>query len=199
MFKMPHSRIWQHNLSKMYGNEGANAILSRAQTYYGDFCTQHSTEANRANQAVLKRRVLPGLSVYKALLEENDNHEKILAQMDALFRAAFFKGRMPGIRVLNCLPNPFSIVRPMLKMMTRNEYLPGAQEIVEDGPACFALNVYRCLIFDTLVKHNAEELTALYCNTDDWLAEGLPKISWERTKTLGRGGDCCDFRWCRIK
>ena len=106
---------------------------------------------------------------------------------------------MPGIRALNYLPNPFFIVRPVLKMMARDEYLPGAQEIVEDSADCFALNVYRCFILDTLVKHNAKELTAIYCNTDDWLADVLPKISWERTKTLARGGDCCDFRWCCVK
>jgi len=29
----------------------------------------------------------------------------------------------------------------MLKMMTMNEYMPGAQEIVEDSADCFALNV----------------------------------------------------------
>jgi hypothetical protein len=137
-------------------------------------------------------------AIYKALLEQSDDRQKALAEVDILFRAAFFPAMMRGIRVLNYLPDPFPIVRPVLKMMTRDEYLPGAQEIVEDGADCFALNVYRCLILDTLAEHHAQELTASFCSTDDWLAELMPKISWERTKTLGRGGDCCDFRWCRI-
>jgi hypothetical protein len=133
------------------------------------------------------------------LLEGNKDQQKALAEVNDLFRAAFFTRRMQGIRVLNHLSDPFPIVKPMLKMMTMNEYMPGAQEIVEDSADCFALNVYRCFIFDTLAKHDAKVLTTLYCNTDDWLAEVLPKISCERTKTLGRGGDCCDFRWCRSK
>lgn len=77
--------------------------------------------------------------------------------------------------------------------MTKNQYLPGAQDIVEDSANCYALNVYRCFILDTLAGHNAKELTAVFCNTDDWLAEALPEICWEQTKTLGRGGDCCGF------
>jgi hypothetical protein len=60
-------------------------------------------------------------------------------------------------------------------------------------------NIYRCIILDVLSENNAKELTPLYCKTDDWLAQALPKISWERTKTLGYGDDCCDFRWGHIK
>jgi hypothetical protein len=199
MPRMPHSLIWQRRLSIIYDDQKANALIARAQVYYDDYCSQHSAEANRANRTALKTRVLPGLSIYKALLEKNDDQQKVLAEVDTLFRAVFFTRRMQGIRVLNHFSNPFPIVKPMLKMMTRNEYVPGAQEVIEDSADCFALNVYRCFILDTLARHNAKELTALYCNTDDWLAEVLPKISWERTKTLGRGGDCCDFRWSRNK
>jgi L-2-amino-thiazoline-4-carboxylic acid hydrolase len=36
----------------------------------------------------------------------------------------------------------------------------------------------------------------LYCLADDWLMENLPaSIKWERTKTLARGNELCDFRW----
>jgi predicted ArsR family transcriptional regulator len=44
----------------------------------------------------------------------------------------------------------------------------------------------------------APELTPLYCQMDDLLFEALPpEIRWERTKTLGRGDEICDFRWTR--
>jgi len=198
MSRMPHSRIWHRRLSGLYDSQRAAAFISRAQEYYDGLCGQHSAEANRANRRDLKERVLPGLAIYKALPDENDNRDKVISEVDILFRAAFFTTMMRGIRILNHLPDPFPIARPVLKMMTRDEYLPGAQQIVEDSTDCFALNVYRCFILDTLDAHDASELTASYCSTDDWLAELLPKISWERTKTLGRGGDCCDFRWCRI-
>jgi hypothetical protein len=90
----------------------------------------------------------------------------------------------------------------MLKMMTRNEYVPGAQEIVDDDASCFALNVYRCFIFDTLAQHEAKELTALYCNTDDWLTEVLPKYAGNEPRhwseagivvAFGGAGSSCNF------
>jgi hypothetical protein len=39
---------------------------------------------------VLRARVLPGLSPSKALLEESGDTQKVLAEMDSLFKAAFF-------------------------------------------------------------------------------------------------------------
>ena len=199
MSRMPHSQIWGQSLSRLYDSQKANVFVSRAQEYYDDYCALHAAEANRANRGVLKTRILPGLSIYKALLEENHDQQKVFSEVDILFRAAFFTTMMQRIRLLNHLPNPFLIVRPALKLMTRDEYMPGAQAIVEDSADCFAVNVYRCFILDTLAEHHASELTVSFCSTDDWLAEVMPKISRERTKTLGRGGDCCDFRWCRIK
>lgn len=199
MAKMPHSRKWQRVLSISHGSSNANRLMSQAQDYYDRFCAQHSAERDRANRAALKTRILPGLSIYKALLDQNDDQEKVLAEVDVLFRVAFFANIMQGLRLLNYLPNPFIVIRPALKIMTRNKYAPGSQEIVEDSPDCFAVNVYRCFILDTLAMHDAGELTSSYCTTDDWLTEALPTISWERTKTLGRGGDCCDFRWRRIE
>ena len=36
------------------------------------------------------------------------------------------------------------------------------------------------------------------CGGDDVVFPALaPSITWERTMTLGRGDDCCNFRWCR--
>lgn len=199
MARMPHSRTWQQSLSGMVDHQKALALVSRAQAFYDGFLVAYVAETNRANWKTLITRILPGLSIYKALLEENGDQQKALADVDILFRAAFFSRRMQGIRILNYFPDPFPIVKPVLKIMTKDEYMPSSQEIVEDSADCYAVNIYRCFILDTLIKHGARELTACFCNTDDWLAEALPKIGWERTQTLGRGGDCCDFRWRRIK
>jgi hypothetical protein len=196
---MPHSRTWQQNLSRQYGNQKAATILAKAQGYYDAYWNQHSAERDRANRDNLKQRILPGLSIYHAMLEENGDQAEVLTEVDSLFRAAFFTRRIQGIKLINQLPDPFPVVKPLLKMMTKKAYIPGAQEIIADSADCFALNVYRCFILDTLAEHGAKELTVLFCNTDDWLAEVLPSIGWERTKTLGRGDNLCDFRWRRLK
>ncbi len=199
MSRMPYVRNWQQHLSETFGENIAASLIASAQRHYTDLRHRYPQEEYPHNQKELKARIMPGLAIYQTLLDKLDDPAAALAQTEELFRAAFFPTRISGIRLLNMLPDPFPIIRPALKMMTKNKYLPGSQEIVEDSPDCFALNVYRCFILDVLATHQAQELTPLFCKTDDWLSEALPKISWERTQTLGRGGELCDFRWSRRK
>ena len=42
-----------------------------------------------------------------------------------------------------------------------------------------------------------QELCRLFCDVDDVTYGGLCKLGFARTKTLGYGADCCDFRFCR--
>jgi hypothetical protein len=199
MASMPYSRKWQKLLAAFYDAPTASRFVSKAQAIYEQFSAQHSTDKNPRNRTALVTRILPGLSIYKVLREENFNQEKVLHEVETLFRSTFFTRSVEGIRLLNYLPNPFWIVRSVLKWMTSSEYLSGSQEIIADTSDCFAIDIHRCYILDILTLHDAQELTALYCKTDDWLAEALPGIRWQRTKTLGRGDDCCDFRWYRDK
>ena len=42
--------------------------------------------------------------------------------------------------------------------------------------------------------YNCPELCRCFCDSDDITYDGMhPKLYWHRTKTLGRGDDCCDF------
>jgi hypothetical protein len=135
--------------------------------------------------------------VYRALFNLTPDTTSRLAIVEKLFRADFFREMSIGISLLNYLPDPFPLIRPVLRLMTRQQYLPGSQIVVEDSPNCFAIDTNQCFILDVLTALNARELTVLFCNTDDWLSEALPRIHWLRTTTLARGGKKCDFRWCR--
>jgi hypothetical protein len=199
MTKMPYASQWQQILIKFYDAPTSKRLIDQACVYYEQFLVQHASDEYQHQRGLLNNRILPGLSIYKALRAENDSQEKVLGEVETLFRGVFLKKMITGIRVLNYLPDPFPVVKPALKRMTIEEYLPGSQEIIADSPDCFAINIYRCFIFDILTRHNAPELTRLYCATDDWLAEAMPKVRWERTKTLGRGNDRCDFCWRRVK
>ena len=44
-------------------------------------------------------------------------------------------------------------------------------------------------------ENGCPELCPLFCDVDDVTYGGLHKLGFSRTKTLGGGGDCCDFRF----
>ena len=52
-----------------------------------------------------------------------------------------------------------------------------------------------CPYQDTCVKYGCPGIVAGFCRADDKAYGHMhPELKWGRTKTLGQGGDCCDFR-----
>lgn len=52
----------------------------------------------------------------------------------------------------------------------------------------------KCPYHDACVRYGCLELCRCFCDSDDITYDGMhPKLLWRRTKTLGRGEDCCDF------
>lgn len=198
MQNMPHSRRWKKLLAIKIGYPAANAIIRSANKEYQQLLAAgspiHVTTTDLRNS--LKARIFPGLAIYRALTETYPDTTTRLESIEELFRADYFTGLNKGIRLLNHLPNPFLIIRPVLRRMTRQQYLPDSQFVIEDSPNCFAIDTRHCFILDVLTALNARELTTLFCRTDDWLSESLPKVHWLRTQTLAQGDEKCDFRWC---
>jgi hypothetical protein len=64
-----------------------------------------------------------------------------------------------------------------------------------DGDSlCF--NVRRCRFVELLQATDASHLGPLFCEADEVYFDGVRKpITLRRSRTLARGGDCCDFRF----
>jgi hypothetical protein len=65
---------------------------------------------------------------------------------------------------------------------------------LESNGKTFGFKVHTCFYKKLLTANHAPELTPLVCLTDDWMLENLPaNIKWERTATMGRGNELCNF------
>lgn len=65
------------------------------------------------------------------------------------------------------------------------------------GRDFFDARITKCLWHDACVDAGCPELCPLFCDVDDVNYGGLRKMGFSRTKTLGYGGDCCDFHFFR--
>ena len=108
-------------------------------------------------------------------------------------------GRRRLVQILGRLPDPFAVLRILNRWALKARYPREGWrfEWVEDSDQCIAYDARECFYLNVLTACGAPELTAHLCAIDDLLYGDLPGISWERTKTLGRGDDRCDFRFCR--
>jgi hypothetical protein len=197
--RMPHTALWRRALTEKRGEAEAARLLARAQTRYDELYAERPRPPSRALRFHIERSILPGLALYEALLEEGDDRQAALAEMESLMTPS-----LAGLRwlmpILGRLPDPFATFRRIVPPVVRFGFPPEgwAIEPVEDSQDCIAFDIHRCVYLDTLTSYGAPELTPVYCGGDDTLFEALPpSITWERTMTLGRGDDRCDFRWCR--
>lgn len=193
-----HLRIWTSLLNQRIGRANTKALINQIKRQHRRLQASQPKQLNQFLQAQWDNLIAPGLALYRTLLAEGTpDQQAVLQEVESLLKASFFIRERRLVKVLNRLQDPFPLVRLALRRMTTNHYLPGASEAIEDNQDCFAVITRRCFILDTLTEYGAPELAPLYCKTDDWLAEALPKVRWLRTQTLANGGELCDFRWCR--
>ncbi|MCH7512160.1 MAG: L-2-amino-thiazoline-4-carboxylic acid hydrolase [Chloroflexi bacterium] len=197
--RMPFAGPWQRAVAAKRGAAEARRLIAAAETRYRELYAIRPRPASRALRIHLERSMLSGLALYQTLLEAGDDRETALAAMDALC-AESVTGLVRLMALLRRLPKPFAIFRRVEPWVVRLGFPEEGWgvEQVESSEDCVAFNVNRCFYLDTLTTYGAPELTRVFCDGDDVYFPALePSIMWERTTTLGRGGDRCDFRWSR--
>ena len=61
-------------------------------------------------------------------------------------------------------------------------------------PGFWRIDMIKCPYHDACVHYGCPELCPCFCDSDDITYNDLhPDLLWRRTRTLGRGNDCCDF------
>ena len=197
--RMPFAGLWGYALAERRGEAAATRVIALAEARYDELCQGRPRQANRALRVHLERGLLPGLALYQTLLEQGDTQEEALAEMEQLMASTV--SRLTRLMaLLGRLPRPFAIFRLVEPWVIRLGFPAEGWEMepVENSADCIAFNVRRCIYVDTLASYGAPELTPVFCGGDDVMFPALaPSITWERTMTLGRGDDRCDFRWRR--
>lgn len=82
--------------------------------------------------------------------------------------------------------------RIFLKVMRGTDLQESVQK---RGKDYFDVTIHKCLWHTTCAENGCAELCHIFCDADHVTYGGLKKIGFSRTKTLGSGGDCCDFHF----
>lgn len=146
-------------------------------------------------QRHLEGQILPEIAVYETLLTVLSKDEALstvhgyVEQRAWRLKKAFLKlMRLPGL--YRKVPGIFSTQTPKLFGETAGF---AAREIQTTG-GVWRIDMTKCPYHDACVRYGCPELCPSFCDSDDITYDGLhPKLVWRRTKTLGRGDDCCDF------
>jgi L-2-amino-thiazoline-4-carboxylic acid hydrolase len=196
---MPHLEINRRALAKTRGPIQATLLAAQVQARYDELYAGRPRFNLPALRQHLETNILPGLALYQTLREENDDQEAVMAELDQILAAWVEDSEQSKlIRIMNHLPDPFGILRISNRVVLKMSYPPEGWTVewVEDSDRCIAYDIRDCFYLNMLTAYGAPELTAHFCRGDDLVFGSIPGIAWERTETLGRGDDRCNFRFC---
>jgi len=143
MRAVPHLNDWARTMAERHGHHQVLLIAARIQERHQDLLSAGPTGLNRTLQPQWENLLLPGLPLNQTLAEYCLNQQAALSEVDALFKSGLFLPSTRCVALLNLLTDPLPVIRPLLRRLMKNTYLPDAQQVVEDSPTGFAVNVYR--------------------------------------------------------
>ena len=198
--RMPYLDVGQRVLAETRGPVQAALLAARVQVRYADLYAHRLRFDQPALRQHYEGGILPSLALYQTLREAGDDQEAALAEIDRLLAVLLERsGRRRLVQIMGRLPVPFAVLRILNRWAMKVRYPREGWrfEWVEDSDQCIAYDARECFYWNVLNACGAPELTAHLCAIDDLLYGNLPGISWERTMTLGRGDDRCNFRFSR--
>lgn len=153
-----------------------------------------NTKNKSENQTnTLVQTILPRIALYKVLSEEDFSEENIYQYMRKYMIDKVAKKKHSSTAKMELVPGFYSIYSKIfLKIMRKTDLQESEQN---EGKNYYDITIKKCLWHTACVENSCANLCRLFCDVDDVTYGGLKKIGFTRTKTLGYGGDCCDFHF----
>ena len=183
-------------MEKQYGAEKTDMIIEDAWRRYAEIVDENADEPKKMYMHT-RKRIYPAIAAFDAMTGNGISREEAAAFLNRYYekRAAGVGSKIRGAMKI---PGLYKLVPRFFAKMTKSSFGEDcgfrANWIrTEQEETCF--DMLACPYQDTCVKYGCPEIVAGFCRADDEAYGYMhPKLKWGRTKTLGQGGDCCDFR-----
>lgn len=181
-------------LAESFGNDRGEKLFEMQDKALGDIIG--NTKGKTENQMkTLIQTILPRIALYKSLQAEGLSEDDVYKYMRKYMLEIVAAKKHSSTTKMEIVPGFYAIYsKVFLKIMQTTDLQESVQE---HGKDYFNVTITKCLWHTACVENGCEELCRLFCDVDDVTYGGLKKIGFTRTKTLGYGGECCDFHMFR--
>ena len=151
-----------------------------------------NTKNKTKNQIkTLNQTIYPRIALYKALIELG------YANADEIVRKYMIeviaKEKHDSTSKMEKVPGFYYLYSNIFLKIMKTTDLQVSE--TTKGKDYYDVTIKKCLWHDACLENDCANLCKLFCDVDDVTYGGLNKIGFSRTKTLGYGGDCCDFHF----
>ena len=179
-------------LVEEFGEDRGNALFDRQEKML-DTLIGNVSNKSKNQIKTLVQTILPRIALYKILSEDDFSEEDVYEYMRKYMIDKVAAKKHSSTAKMELIPGFYLIYRNIFLKIMRTTDL---QESVQNhGRDYFNVTIKKCLWHTACVENGCAKLCSLFCDVDDVTYGGLKKIGFTRTKTLGYGGDCCDFHF----
>lgn len=178
-----------------FGKEQGEKIYKQQQEKFYAFVKQ-SKGTSKNQLKTLKNHILPRIALYHVLQEIPMDKEKALQIVEKYFLQEVQK-IVNLVHKTEKLPCFYKIFRIAFNKVLKADNWK--LSIEQNDNKAMTFTIKKCLWYDTCVKHNCPEMCTMFCKSDYMCYGSMKKISFERTQTLGMGGEYCDFKFINSK
>ena len=160
-------------LCSIIGNEKYDQIVAK----YRELFEKYELPNSPTLQWHLTEGILPGLAFYQVLRESGEPRESALAIMDQAFEK-LFSDKQAQMKKFGNLRFVYPFLRLYIKPAMR-QYPPEGWKIdwIQNDKEAIRFNMKSCFYYDVLSSYNAPELTASFCQVDDFIYGNMSPTS----------------------
>lgn len=153
-----------------------------------------NTKNKSKNQMkTLINTILPRIALYKVLSKSGFTEDVVYEHMRKYMLDIVAAKKHASTAKMELIPGFYALYSNITLKIMRTTDLQESEQT--HGKNYFNLTIKKCLWHTACVENGCAELCRLFCDVDNVTYGGLKKIGFTRTKTLGYGGDCCDFHF----
>lgn len=182
-------------LKSRYSEDLVERVLTNAAERYEKLLEENADEP-KVMWIHTRERIYPAIAAFYGMLGEGFGRDDARELLAGFYAARSGKVAKKMKRTMK-IPGLYKWIPRLFAKMTNKAFgeSAGFQSVMRiQTKDIVKFDMVVCPYFDLCTKYGCPELTAMYCRADDICYGSMhPKIAWLRTKTLGLGGDCCDF------
>lgn len=179
-------------LNEEFGTEKGKELLNKQEIILDEIIKNIKDKSDNQKQTLIQT-ILPRIALYKAILQDDLLSENVYEYMRKYMIDKVAKQKHLSMIKMERVPCFYFLYSNIFLRVVRKTDLWKSEQ--KHGKNYFNVTMKKCLWHTACVENNCEKLCPLFCDVDDVTYGGLKKIGFTRTKTLGYGGDCCDFHF----
>ena len=193
--KSPYGKEFLVMVRNRFCKEIAGEICKMANMYSDEYIKAHPNAYGSAIKVSY-----PFAGVYKAL-QEYVSKEEALQMMMGYAPVIGEKARKKYWRFTSIPGVPSLLWANFVKIMTSaaSEKKGYKSRMLGVNGNQAGLDILSCPVVNALVEIGMPEVAPVMCAIDQVYGNGYRGIQFKRTKSVAEGGDCCDYRYTRVR